>query len=427
MHSRIILLLGLSLAVFSNCRKNDNPEPPDTTTFRVNFHNSFNILEAQYAAFLSDADGKVLGFRWLPGNDTAQLTLSDVQPGERFDCTVVKVETLVAPGTGLRDTTITVTTYTNLFNEANIYFRNLFYTQTTDLSVTFTGVTSIDSIIVPDGLTFARPQSDNNFAGEYRILHTGQFWVRLLINGESNWRYAYFDGISEGSVDTTLDASVLPQLAGPVGQVSLPLLVDWEYKLDGVLDLDQKKFLSIGDLIRAPGGAIPVFDQLAVFQPPGVPFTGYRLRFSGYDNTPGSYGYTCDWYFETLPTQLQSPGFDVLSASVADKRWVSIQCSGFIDLLSFTRTHSGTPHLSWEALVAPTNNGSVTYRLPEIPDALKMAYPVLQSYNFDPGVRVRAEGYETLNVYPEVISRRMRMEDPLWQMKAGYIALERRF
>lgn len=46
---------------------------PGETPFQVNISNEFNELQAQYAVFLSDSEGKVLAFRWLPGSDTAQV------------------------------------------------------------------------------------------------------------------------------------------------------------------------------------------------------------------------------------------------------------------------------------------------------------------------------------------------------------------
>ena len=322
---------------------------------------------------------------------------------------------------------MTLKTYTGLFNNANIYFRDQNYSLNTDLSIQFTGMTSIDSVIVPDGLTFAQPQVDNNYTGQYRVLHTGQFWCRLLVNGEDQWRYTYFDNVSSTSLDTTLDVLSLPQIPGPLGTLDLPLLAAWDYQVEQVLDLDDQRFLAIGDLLRAPGGAIPVFDELAVFAPPGGTNAGYRIRFSGNDSGPGGYGYTCDRFFADLPTALEAPDFDIAATGVVNERWITVQCSGFIDLLSISRTCSGTPNITWEALLAPDNSGGNTYRLPDIPSEIATLLPKLANYGFDAGVSVRAESYESLNVYPEVIGRMMRQDDPLWQMKAGYIARERRF
>ena len=103
MYLRIALLLGLGLLFSLSCQKDNPPEPPGATNYEVTFHNSFNILETQYAAFLSDDDGTVRAFKWIPGNDTAHLTIPNVQTGDRFDCTVVKIVPLIAPGTGVRD------------------------------------------------------------------------------------------------------------------------------------------------------------------------------------------------------------------------------------------------------------------------------------------------------------------------------------
>jgi hypothetical protein len=209
--------------------------------------------------------------------------------------------------------------------------------------------------------------------------------------------------------------------------VSLPFSTNWSYELSQVFDLAQQQFLPIGDIIRAPGGPVPIFDQLDVVQPPNLPATGYRLRISGVDASPGSYGYACDKYFQSLPAALLPPNFDIVGASLADDRWVSIQCSGIIDLLAFTRRHNGSPQINWEALLAPTNVGAATYRLPDVPVELGNLFPALRAYDFSNIVEVRAEGYDMFNAYPEVIARRMLQDDPLWQMKAGYVAIMRVF
>jgi len=65
--------------------------------------------------------------------------------------------------------------------------------------------------------------------------------------------------------------------------------------------------------------------------------------------------------------------------------------------------------------------------LPDVPAELTKQFPGLGAYQFDSAIRVRAEHYDQLNAYPDVALRRMLLDDPLWQMKAGYTARERIF
>ncbi len=425
---RLYQFIFLFLLLAVGCQKNDGPDDPETAVFTINVDNEVHILQARYAVFLSDKNGQTRAFRWIPGSDTARVTVPGSEPTDRFDCTVVKIEPFEAPGTGVRDTTVSLTTYTNLYNGANIHLHDANFLQNTDLFLKFTGISSVDSIVVPQGLTFAFPQSGNNFEGHYRVLHTGRIWFRVRVNGESNWRYALFENVNDANFSATLDLADLPELPAGPATLALPLLTDWNFELDRVLDLQKKEFLALGGNLRIPGGPIPVFGQINVYEPPGLSQNnGYRLRISGFDTNPGGYGYVCDKFFQNLPAGLQSPNFDILSASVADGRWVSIQCSGFIDLLSFTRRYTGAVEISWEALVASSNSGAVNYRLPNVPAELGDLYPVLKNYAFDPGVEVRAEGYDKLNAYPEVIARMMLKDNPLWQMDAGYFGKIRKF
>lgn len=419
---RFSLFLLLLCFLAASCQKNDGPESPDIALFTINVDNKIQVLQAQYAVFLTDENGQVRAFRWLPGADTARVQVPGSNPTDRFDCTVVKIEPFLAPGTGLRDTTVTLTTYTNLNSGANIHLDDPNFLQGADLFLKFTGVNSLDSIVVPQGLTFVKPQANNNFEGQYRVLHTGRIWCRVRVNGESAWRYAIFENIDGDSHTATLDVSTLPLLPASTTTVSLPLLTDWNYELDRVVNLEQKKFLAIGGNLRIPGGAIPVINQLYVFEPPNLAQNGYRLRISGLDPNPGGYGYVCDKFFQTLPTALQNPNFDILSASVSNQRQVSVQCSGFVDLLAVRRQFNGNPKISWEALVAPNNSGAANYRLPNLPVELGDVYPALKNYDFTSGVEVRAESYDALHAYPEVIARMMLGGDPLWQMEAGYFA-----
>ena len=427
MSNRLYFVLLVVVFGWFGCQKNDGPEPPTGPAFSLNFQNDFNLLEAEYAIFITDNTGQVRAFRRLPGNETTQVVVPDAQTGDRFDCTLVQIKIRVLPGTSVRDTTVELTTYTNLFNGASFQLRNLNYLQSTDLVLQLSGLNTLDSIIVPDGLTFDLPQAANNFRGEFRVLHTGRIWCRIKMNSEPNWRYVYLENINSPTHTVILDAGALPQLNGPSAAIGLPLFTSWAYNLDRIINADQKQFLQIGAPLPIPGGATPVFDQINVFEPPNLPSAGYRLRVSGIDLTPNSYGYACDLFFNNLPNQLPAADFDFQLSAPVNNRETSLTCTGFMQLLALRRTQVGFPKLSWEVLLAPANSGELSYRLPDVPADLANTFPGLKNYDFGSRLEVRAESYQNLNAYPEVISRRMKQDDPLWQMKAGYVARVRVF
>ncbi|MEO6759211.1 MAG: hypothetical protein ABIO24_07130, partial [Saprospiraceae bacterium] len=103
---RIAALLGLIAFTFSACEKDPTPKPTVDAPFVVHIDNEFNELQAEYAIFLSDGDGKMLAFRWLPGSDTAQLQVPGTKTTARLDCTVVRLTTVEAQGSGVTDTSL---------------------------------------------------------------------------------------------------------------------------------------------------------------------------------------------------------------------------------------------------------------------------------------------------------------------------------
>lgn len=427
---RILLLSGIFVLFISACKKDENPNPPAAPAFEITLHNDFDFSEAEYAVFLSDEEGLMRAFRWLPANDTAHAAVADARSDEVFDCTVVRITSINVPGTGVYDTTVVLTTYTNRSNGDDIYLRSPNYVQTTDLQVTLTNFNTLDSIVVPDGMTFDQPRAGNNYQGQYRVLHSGRIWLRLRINGEANWRYAMFDPVTNTSLNVTVDASALPLINTPPGSITLPFFAAWNCRIDRVISAGQQQFLAIGGNIPVPGGAVPIFDRLDVFEPPN-PATGtYRLRISGADVTPGGYTYYCDRLVSPLPATLPEPNFDVQPTTVTGPRVIAVKCIGDFDLLSLTREQKGTTNFRWEALVAPANStgGIVTYRLPDVPKDLTGRFPRLKSYDyFGNSVRVRAERYDLYNSYQSVAEQLLLMNDPLWQMKGGYLARERIF
>lgn len=416
--------------LFVSCKKDPPPDPPGgTTPFELTIQNQFAQTDARFAVFLSDADGRMQVFRWLPEKDTAHVVVPDSKTTDRFDCTIAKITTLISPGTGIYDTTVVLTTYTNLAHGTPVLLDSPGFLEATDLYVTLQNFNTLDSIVVPDGLTFDLPQAGNNYKGHYRILHTGRFWCRLRINGETAWRYVNFDQIHADSLNATLDLATLPEISTAPASVSLPFPAAWNVQADRIADISQRQFLSIGEPIRVPGGAIPIFDAINLYEPPNLPFNaGYRLRLNGTELAANGYTYLCDRVFSSLPAQVPALPIDIQPTLLADNKLAAAICSGPIDLLAFTRDYTDAMlHLQWELLVSAGNNGLVSTRLPDLPAELAALFKPLKNYAFGGKVRIRAESYDAYSTYEQVIARRLVPDDPLWQMKAGYLGRERVF
>jgi len=415
----------LTILFLVSCDKNDPPTPVGEERFSVTFHSAYSILQNETAGFLTDESGHVRVFQWLPGPGTTKITVPDAKPGERFDFSVAGIFTRAVPGTGLIDTFVSVRTYTNLADSAEFDLIPPGDAYETDFQIKFTGITTLDSIVVPNGVTFALPQPDNNFQGQYLVQHSGQFWCRVKVNGESKWRYLLLDNVTGSTINVARDATTLPDLPPSAASIGLPFFAAWTYRLDRALDPDHNKFLPIGPQFPIPGGVVPLFDAIQVLEPSGLPAHGYRLWFLGEDPAPGGSGYECDRFFSVLPGTLPALNVDIQPTSVADKRVIAVTSSGPVDVLSFTRF--GSPNISWEVFVAPASTGPTMYRLPDVPAELSNRFPSLKTYDLGNSVRVRAEAYDGFNSYDEAIKARMSGFDPLWQAKAGYLARSRTF
>ncbi|MEQ1744111.1 MAG: hypothetical protein ABMA02_01685 [Saprospiraceae bacterium] len=421
----------LPFAVFTvlllvSCGKTDIPPSGDEPGYTVTFVSRFSILQNETAAFLSDDDGQIRLFQWLPGLDTTKLVVADTKEGERFDLTIVGVLLRSLPGTNLVDTFLTMKTYTNVADGSVLDFIPVDVVYETDFQIKFTGISTLDSIVVPNGVTFAQPQPDNNFQGEYQVLHNGQFWCRIKLNGEPNWRYLLLNNVtSSGTLNITRDVATLPELPNSPAYIGLPFFTNWTYKLDKAVNASQDKFLVLGPQLPIPGGVVPLFDALPALEPPGLPNHGYRLWLLGTNPAPGGYGYECDRLFTTLPATAPALDIDIQPTNLADKRLVAVTSSGPVDVLSFTRF--GSPNLTWEVLAAPATNGPTVYRLPDVPSTLSDRFPALRTYDLGSHVQVRAERYDQFDGYDAAIRARMQPQDPLWRAKAGYLARQRTF
>lgn len=428
---RIALFAFLFLFIYS-CEKAVPFKEPDPV-FEVFVKNEYFEIQAKYALFLSNEDGETIAFRWLNGQDTTHIQAPGTSPDDRFDCTILRVATLEAPGTGLRDTTLTLQTYTQITSGQQINLRDLFFHQVSTLRFTLTGFNTLDSIVVSDALTLSRPQANNNYYGEYRLNNTGRCWLRVLINGEHFWRFLVFNNVSELVDAHTIDASQLLFLLAPPLPIEFPFVSTWQYKLDGVVDSAQYRFFPLSQHVRAPGGAVPVFNSDQVFEPvnndlfePNRPYINmFRLQTKGPEGSSNGYTYYSDGFYSAVPASLPEPTFDLLPTTLANNRVVAVTCSGNFDVLSFVRTRTGTPNINWEVTTRPLN-GIVLYRLPDVPVTLGNLYPSLKNYDFNSAVKARAESYLLLD-YEEALRQKLLNADPLWQARGIYIGREENF
>lgn len=429
-----ICYLLVLIGALSACNK-ENPAPPLTLDpfYKVVINNELNELQGRYAVWISDEEGAVRAFRWVPGADTAHVEVPDSKENEIFDCTIARVFPFEMPGSGVRDTTITLTTYTNLANGETVNLRNLAYIQTSDLSFTLKGVNTLDSIIVADGLPISRPQPGNNYFGQYRIEHTGRVWFRVLVNGEMFWRYLYFDNVSGDVNLNEVDVNLMTMNLAHPAKIDLPFTTTWKYKVDGVVDTATLQFVPLGDIRRVPGGAEQVISALNVFEPVAnedfmpepKPYSSFRLRMNGTSDAADGYNFFTDDFYQNLPAQLPAPNFDLEPTFLSDNRNVAVRCIGDFDLLSFTRNYAGAPiNITWEVVTKPKNGTIIVNRLPDVPKELGDSYRPLAQFQFGDLVHTRAENYQRLNGYEAVIQKRLQNSDPLWQAKGGYTGRE---
>jgi hypothetical protein len=431
-HFRYLIFFTILAGLFS-CEKAVLPPPPEAV-FELKVQNDFFEVQAKYAIFLSDEEGETVAFRWLPGEDTAHIQVPGSSPRDLFDVTLLKISTLQAPGSGVKDTTLTLTTYTDVESGRQIRLRDLFFHQVSTLRFSLTGFNTLDSIVVSDALTLSRPQALNNYYGEYLVNNTGRCWVRVQINGEPFWRFLTFDNM--GPVVDASTINVSTQFLGnfaPSLNLGFPFVTTWEYKLDGVVDTAKLEFFPLSEHIRAPGGEIPAYDSRKVFEPvnndlfdPNRPYIDlFRLTAYGPTGTAGGYAYHIDQFFPAVPSSLPVPSFDLGATTLSNNRAVAVNCIGNFDVLTLTRAKNTTPKINWEVIIPPSN-GPVLYILPDVPPMLGQLYPSLALYDFDNQVQARAENYLWLN-YDQVIRKMMDNADPLWRARGGYLGREEQF
>jgi hypothetical protein len=220
----------------------------------------------------------------------------------------------------------------------------------------------------------------------------------------------------------------MPKLLNQIPKINLPFYATWAFSVQGTLRMDERHFMPIGDHERAPGNAIPIINQLSVYEPQNQQFESYRLTFSGTDiNANNGYYYYNDRIVNDLPSALEVPDFDITPTIVNDNRIVAFNSTGNFDRIILTRINQDiTPHLLWRAYL-PGGQTNIVHRLPTLPDQLNGLSSNLRNYNFSDIVRVRAERFDNLDGFEEVQDAHYRANDPLWIPKAGYLAVERAF
>ena len=402
------------------------PVPEKNYTLYVN--NEVDIISAHYQVFISDEEGDLLVYREMQGLDTAIIEVPGKTEQDQLSVSVLR-EIVTQGGTG-RDTSLNVQTYTQTPSGQTLNLRTSTFHQNTDLKIQFTGVISLDTVVVPDGLQFVRPRAENNYYGQFRVQHTGDIWIRVKVNGESDWRFWLFRDISGPTLATSLDVTIMPIIFAKPSKMTLPFSSAWAYNIDGMIDQNALQFLPLGITVIPPGGAIPTFGLLDVYEPINnpeffpepKPYSQFRLRFSGEESSPNGYHYFCDYLSTDIPATLPTIGFDLEPTTLSDNRLAAARCVGNFDALAFSRviTHSHTTY-AWDIYHPAVPGTIVTSRLPDLPLQLRQYYPGLSTYPFSQQVLVRAESYDKINGYEEVRRERMEFKSHIWQTIAGYL------
>jgi hypothetical protein len=428
-----LLFLLFVVALLSACQPVDIPPIVQEDRYHIIINNPQNDPSIKWGAWLSNESGQVLAFRWLEAADSTILFLRDHYEGE-FTCNLMKMtvnQTAIGP-----DTSIEFSTYERLGKGTQIYLNESTYLRYTDFQVRLLGVTSLDSIVVPDGFIFARPQASNNYQGLYRVRNSGSLWIRLKANGDPRWRYATFKHLQGSTLEATLDVSQLPTLSQQQAKtILLPYYANWKHDEQGVIRMDERHFLPIGDQQPTLGSPVTVRDRFTVYQPADETFDGYRLTLSGADiNLSDGTIFYYDKFTPTMPNVVSLPEFDVEPTLVSDNRVVSFRTNGStsdIDAITITRSNYNTqPRIQWKVVLSPEPRGgsaTLVHKLPDLPQQISAIVTSQRAYNFGGLSKVRAEAYDKIEGYEALQKAIFEAKDPLWVPKAGYTAKEKTF
>ena len=416
----VLFLLGL-LA----CEKSIPADPIDSNNYTLILHNEYNLLEAQLAAFVCDAEGTPIGFRWLNAKDSTHLELPNTSTSDRFDCNLVKMT--ISNAFGFPDTTLEVRSFEQIRSGTEIYLRENFFQQLSNLNLKISGLNSLDSIVVSDGLPFDIPAASNNYEGVYRVLHSGKILVRLLVDGESDWRYTVVDNVQSDTVSLDLQASTMPVLSSTPKRMNFPFLDDWDYNVDAVINLSTPELLPLGGLLRQPGGLQPNLSFVDLWDIPGNIPSQYRIRALGTAPGPNGAVYEREALYSDIPQQLEEPLFEIQLAGPVQNDQVEVSSSGVYATIHFIRNFDRQGmHIEWE-FVQQAETGNIQNRLPQLPTELSTLFPELGQYQFGNLVRVKGTFFDQNNVYDAALAPQFLNQDPLWRAKAGLLSWEQVF
>ena len=418
-----IFLCAAISVLFSNaaCNKTEGPE---RNSFKITFNNEFTLLEAKFGAFLTQEDGKVVAFSWLNGNTITDFGL-DYAESETYNCTIVKITYTEAPGSP--EDVVQLTTYHQLKDKTIINLRDLSFEQESNIKLQFTNITSLDSLIFPEGTALIRPQESTNYFGNFTVNHTGDFWLLAKFNGDPDWRYITFKNFAQTTNTLYIDANLMSKMHQVTPTIKLPFNARWRYHLDGVLNVENKKIIPLGDTFERLESSVSLGNNLYIHQPEDIVIPEYKVELVGTKAGVDGYTYKINRFYNVLPTLIEAPTFNIMPTLVNDNRRVGVRCEGNFDALVMTRTIEGTPQINWSVYAAPALDGNVSHELPELPRELGLLYPQLSNYAFGSGIKVRAEQFKFLMGYDEVLSNIFDNSDPFWQTKNELLSVEKTF
>lgn len=415
----LLIIIATLIVALSACEKPWNRPP--RPSYSLTFDNSQNTLQALYGAFLHDESGKVALFSWLKGEDTTNLFIpfSDF---DHYNCTVIKI--LVTQVGSSQDTTFELTTYHQLSDQSTVYLRTPKETSVaTELKIQFTGISSLDSIIIPNSIAIIQPQESNNFFGHYRIEHNGNFWIRARFNGDTDWKYRTFKNYSNGDVSLSLAATQFAPITSPEVSINLPFSARWSYQAMGETPGISPQWMSLDQ--NSDLNTPPFSSKIDLVHPENETYNRYRIHLRGGGNGSNSSVFYLDQIQDHLPASIPSIAFNVIPFQISDFRNIAVECSGEFDIVTLKRNSPNPPYVHWTAYFPPALNQTVVHKLPDIPEELSRLIPALKNYNLGYTISVTGERYETLSGFEEVQQQLLLNDNPYWKAEAGMTGVER--
>jgi hypothetical protein len=418
----LFLLFSLGSILVQSCNKSSSIPP--RSPYTIIFNNEFTLLEAKFGVFITDDEGNVDAFSWLDGRDTTHfgLRFSDF---DKYNCTIVKISINRASGTP--DTLVEMTTYDHVPHNTVINLRELEYEQQVNIKMQFKNLSSLDSLIIPEGEALVMPTQSNNYFGNFKVDYTGDFWLRAKFNGEPEWKYLVYKNFSQTPNTLYIDPNLMSTMTKLPHQINLPFDSKWKHYIEGIFDIDDQRVMPLADVLDVPDDNIPTNNYLRLYQPDDLFVSGYRLKLNGVKEGSKSYAYGIDRYYSILPNSIELPDFNIEPTLVNDQNRIGIRCVGNFDALVVTRSIAGATKITWSVYIPPVQDGDISNELPQVPKELASLYPKLANKQFDSGTSVRAERYKLLFGFEDVQLTIFDNTDVFWQPKNELSTIEKVF